>query len=222
MMFGEKVNRFYRSLAKEEPAVPAGVHVMNPYREKSVMNTCRIFSEKYFSDENRRIFLFGINPGRFGAGVTGITFTDPVRLEKNCGIANDLDKRQELSSVFVYDMIDRFGGPEKFYLRFFLTAICPLGFTKDGLNMNYYDTRDLEEAVKTFIVKTIREQIAFGCDTSFAACLGEGKNFKFFEKLNREEKFFGRIVPLAHPRFIMQYRLKKKEEFIARYLEVLK
>ena len=34
-------------------------------------------------------------------------------------------------------------------------------------------------------------------------------------------KFFKQIIPLPHPRFIMQYKLKKKEEYIDRYLREL-
>ena len=87
--------------------------------------------------------MLGINPGRFGAGVTGITFTDPVRLEKECGIPNNFDKRQELSSVFIYDFIAAWGGAEAFYSRFFLSAVFPLGFTREGRNLNYYDDPQL-------------------------------------------------------------------------------
>ena len=39
-----------------------------------------------------------------------------------------------------------------------------------------------------------------------------------FEGINNEMKFFEKVVALPHPRFIMQYKLKKKEEYIERYL----
>ena len=42
--------------------------------------------------------ILAINPGRLGAGVTNIAFTDPVHLERDCGIANDFPKREELSA----------------------------------------------------------------------------------------------------------------------------
>ena len=50
----------------------------------------------------QRHLLLGINPGRFGGGVTGIPFTDPIRLQNVCGIENNFEKKQELSSVFIY------------------------------------------------------------------------------------------------------------------------
>ena len=36
-------------------------------------------------------------------------------------------------------MIEGYGGPEKFYSKFYFGAISPLGFTMDGKNLNYYD-----------------------------------------------------------------------------------
>lgn len=221
MTFAEKILNFNQSLDSANLSIPEGVTVMNPYRENYIKEVAQQFFEKYYNDNHHRTFIFGINPGRFGAGVTGITFTDPIRLEKECGIKNNLDKKQELSSVFIYEMISRYGGAEKFYSFFYLTALSSLGFTKDGRNMNYYDDKALETALKPFIIKSIRNQMEFGCNRKVAICLGEGKNFDFFSSLNSELHLFETIFPLAHPRFIMQYRLKKKEEYIQRYLEVL-
>jgi hypothetical protein len=72
-----------------------------------------------------------------------------------------------------------------------------------------------------FIVTSRVDQIRFGLDCERCICLGEGKNFEFLEKLNRKYNFFDEIIPLAHPRFIMQYRLKKKEEYMTTYLKTL-
>jgi hypothetical protein len=219
--FSKSVIRFYRSIEIKATLSP-GINVMNPYQDPAVCNLAEQFFRKYYHDVNQRTYIFGINPGRFGAGVTGITFTDPVRLETICGIPNSLEKKQELSSVFIYEMINRYGGPQKFYSRFYMTAVCPLGFTKNKKNLNYYDDRNLEEAIHDFIVDSIREQLTFGADREVAVCLGEGKNYKYFSDLNRQYHFFDKIIPLAHPRFILQYRLRMKEEFIGNYLEVLR
>jgi len=72
--------------------------------------------------------LLGINPGRFGSGTTGVSFTDPIKLEKYCGIRNDLVKKAELSADFIYAMIIAYGGLESFYNRFFISSVSPLGF----------------------------------------------------------------------------------------------
>ena len=219
--FAGRALAFCKSLRGIELKVPGGVGVMNPFLEEQVIRITGQFFNKYFNDTGSRVFIFGINPGRFGSGVTGITFTDPVRLQHDCGIQNTLNPRPELSSVFIYEMISRYGGTVKFYSDFYMTALSPLGFIKDGRNLNYYDDRQLENAVKPFIIQSVRDQADFGCNRMTAICLGEGKNYTFFRKLNDEYGFFRRIVPLAHPRFIMQYRLRKKEDFIQKYLEVL-
>ena len=217
--FAEKAIDFFENLDFEYP-LPPGVEVMNPYKDGHVKHSVRIFFSKYFSDKNRRIFIWGINPGRFGAGVTGIAFTDPVALRQFCNIENEFGVKRELSSRFVYDLIEKFGGITGFYSRFFITALSPLGFLKNGINYNYYDDPQLMKSVTPFIVENINEQIKFGAIREHAVCLGTGKNFKYFNNLNLEHKFFENIHPVDHPRFIMQYRLKSKENYIQKYLEL--
>lgn len=217
--FGDRAYRFLLQLSA--PRVPRGVGVMNPYRDRQVQQYVRLFLDKYFSDARERTLILGINPGRFGAGVTGITFTDPVAMADFLGIPNHMPQRRELSSVFIYDMIQRFGGPDAFYGKFFLTAISPLGYTRKGLNLNYYDEPALVKAVTPFIVDSLEKQIALGCRRDVAYVLGFGTNRKFIEKLNAEHRFFERIVALEHPRWIMQYRRKKLDFYIDKYLAAL-
>lgn len=200
-------------------ALPESVEVMNPFTDAETAKVVTTFYETYYNDNSPRYCIIGINPGRFGGGVTGVPFTDPIRLEKELGILNNWPKKQELSSLFVYDVIHAFGGAEKFYSTFYITAVSPLGFTAHGKNLNYYDNRQLMEIIKPFSVDCFKKQLSWGLHTSVAFCLGEGTNFKYLQKLNNEHRFFDTIVPLSHPRFIMQYRLKKKEEYINRYLE---
>ena len=217
--FGARAYRFYLQLGA--PRVPRGVTVMNPYRDKAVQGYMRQFLDKYFADYRERVLVLGINPGRFGAGVTGITFTDPVAMADYLGIANPLPRRRELSSVFIYDMIHRFGGPDAFFGNFFLTAISPLGYTRGGLNLNYYDEPALARAVTPFIVGSLERQIALGCRRDVAFVLGFGANRKFLEKINVEHGFFDRVVALEHPRWILQYRRKKVDFYIDKYVAAL-
>jgi hypothetical protein len=217
--FARNALRFFRGL--KAPRVPRGVVVMNPYRDGHAQKYLGAFLRRYFNDVAPRTLIFGINPGRFGAGVTGIAFTDPVALADFCGIANQEPRRRELSSVFIYDMIEAVGGVDAFYRRFFLTAISPLGFTRRGVNMNYYDDRALEKAVTPFIARTVEQQIGFGGRRDRAIVLGAGANLKFIRALNDRHRFFGEVVGLDHPRFIMQYRRKKLDAYIRKYADVL-
>ncbi len=73
--------------------LPTEVEVMNPFKDQATFNLCEKFYKKYYSDDNPRYLILGINPGRFGGGVTGIPFTDPVRLQNTCGIENDFQKK---------------------------------------------------------------------------------------------------------------------------------
>lgn len=201
--------------------LPKDIEVMHPFNDAATMEVCRRFYNKFYTDTQQRTMIIGINPGRFGGGVTGIPFTDPIRLKQDCGIDNPWPAKQELSSVYIYEMIKAFGGPAKFYSQFYITAISPLGFTKDNKNLNYYDDKTLEEDIKPFVLDCFEKQFAFGINRGIAFCLGDGKNFKYLSKLNKEHKLFETVVPLSHPRFIMQYKLKKKEEYIQKYVEAL-
>ena len=218
MTFGEKVLHFNKSLDLTA-RLPIGVVVMNPFQNDYALSLCQKFYTQYYNDSKERHIILGINPGRLGGGLTGIPFTDPVKLEALCGIANTLDKKAELSADYIYLMIEAFGGIEKFYRQFYFNSICPLGFTKDGKNLNYYDIKELQEAVKDFMLNSLKKQINFGINTEVAYCLGEGENFKFISRLNEEHHFFKKIIPLAHPRFIMQYKRKKVNEYIEDYLQ---
>ncbi len=199
--------------------LPPTVEVMNPFGDEETGRIVKTFYNKYYNDNYPRYCIIGINPGRFGGGVTGIPFTDPIRLEKECGIENNWQRKQELSSVFVYDMIEAYGGAKAFYSQFYFTAVSPLGFTKAGKNLNYYDDKVLAKQIIPFAVECFKKQINWGLQTSVAFCLGEGTNFKFLTKLNNEYRLFDKLVPLSHPRFIMQYKLKTKNVYIDKYLQ---
>lgn len=218
MTFAEQVLSFLEQLYFPL-ALPSGIEVMNPFRDAATMGVCNQFYTKYYSDREQRWMMIGINPGRFGGGLTGIPFTDPVRLQNRCGVQNDWPKKQELSSVFMYEMMEAFGGLPQFYRNFYITSVCPLGFTKHNKNLNYYDDRLLQARVKDFAVDCLHRQLRFGIHRTVAFCLGEGKNFHYLSALNKETNFFEKIVPLSHPRFIMQYKLRYKQEYIASYLE---
>ena len=200
--------------------LPPDVEVMNPFTDEETKRVCSIFYNKYYNDLHPRNFIIGINPGRFGGGVTGIPFTDPIRLKSKLNIDNDWQLKQELSSVFIYDMIEAYGGVEAFYREFYFTSLSPLGFTKHGKNLNYYDDKELTKTIIPFAADCMQQQLAWA-KTSVAFCLGEGANYKFISKFNNEYGFFKKIVPLAHPRFIMQYKLKSKQAYIDKYLDAL-
>jgi hypothetical protein len=185
------------------------------------------FYQKYYNDAQPRRMIIGINPGRLGAGATGLPFTDTKRLEAFCDIKIPEFSTHEPSSVFVYEVIEAFGGPTAFYSQFYITSVCSVGFVEEKIgssepvNYNYYDSKVLTQAVEPFIIEKLKEQISFGADTDVAYCLGTGKNFKYLEQLNQQHHFFKNIIPLEHPRYIMQYKNKDKELYVGKFLEAL-
>jgi hypothetical protein len=220
-MLAKKLIDFYQSL-RPPGNLPRDIEILFPQKDPQVIELIKKFFEKYFNDTRPRRLMLGINPGRYGAGITGVNFTAPRQLKENCGIDHHLGLTSELSAEFIYDMIGEYGGVKKFYTNWFIGSVCPLGFVKNGKNINYYDDKKLMAAVTTFIIDCIHKQIAIGFSTDKCLCIGGEKNFKFLSGLNNEHKWFGEIVPLPHPRFILQYRRKQKDQFIHQYLSALR
>lgn len=216
-----KLIGFYQTLQPPRH-LPQGIEILFPQKNEEVLNIIEEFFLKYFDDNHSRRLSFGINPGRFGGGITGINFTAPRQLKNNCEIDHAFGNSSELSAEFIYEVIDKYGGPEKFYHDHFITAVSPLGFTKDGVNLNYYDDKVLQKALIPFITDNIKKLLSYGFKTDRCFCIGGEKNFKFFSSLNKDQHFFKEIIPLPHPRFILQYRRKQKEGYIAQYLEALR
>ncbi|GAA4449883.1 hypothetical protein GCM10023189_09670 [Nibrella saemangeumensis] len=219
LTFADLAIRYYLNLS-DPGDLPPGISVLNPYRQPEVQTIVQTFFTKYFSDHQPRVYVLGINPGRFGAGVTGISFTTPQALINHCGIDNRLPPTPELSSRFIYRVVDAFGGPAAFYGRFFLTSLYPLALVKQGKNYNFYDDRGLTTALWPFITETVRQQIGFGCDRRVAVCLGR-KNEVYLQRLNDQQRFFDRIVTLDHPRYILQYRSREADAYVEQYIQTL-
>ncbi|MCB0481591.1 MAG: DUF4918 family protein [Flavobacteriales bacterium] len=218
-MISDQILEFLLNL-KEPRVTDSKVEVLNPFLNPETKRVVAAFYNKYYSDENKRLAFIGINPGRYGSGLTGIGFTDPVNLAVKCQIENALDQKSELSSRFVYEVIDAFGGLEAFYNHIYITSVVPLGFTRNGINLNYYDDKELENKLRPYIKAQIKKQLPF-LRRDVAFCIGKGKNQKFLEKLNREERYFKKLEVLPHPRWVMQYKLKQKESFIQEFISEL-
>ncbi len=222
--FADKIISFNKKV-EFNGTLPDGISIMNPFKEgKQPLIISSAFYKKYYDDHEKRYLILGINPGRFGAGVTGVPFTDTKRLLNECGFQFEGKSTHEPSATFVYEVINAFGGAQKFYKKFYIQSICPLGFTATNdkgkeVNYNYYDSKELTEAVFDFMIDNIRKQIKLGIRTDVCFCFGTGKNEKFIRKLNDEYHFFKKIIGLEHPRFIMQYKFNTKQAYVDKYLQ---
>lgn len=220
----DRILQFYQDTDADRISLPPGIQVINPYRESSeAMAIARQFYYKYYNDEKKRFLILGINPGRFGAAVTGVPFTDPKRLESVLHLPFSGKITHEPSSVFIYEMIAAYGGAEAFYHRFYINSIFPLALTTTGLkgaekNFNYYDRPDLLNLLQDAIISNINQQRDMGVYQDVCLCFGTGKNETVLRKLNERHHFFKKIIALEHPRFIVQYKTRHKQHYIEKYL----
>ncbi|HPL97008.1 MAG TPA: SMUG2 DNA glycosylase family protein [Smithellaceae bacterium] len=223
--FADKVIDFNRKL-KFSGILPAGFALINPFADNSEATAAmEKFYRKYYNDTHKRKFIIGINPSRHGAGVTGVPFTDTKRLASVLGIIMQQAPTHEVSSVFIYDVIDAFGGAEVFYKKFYINSPFPLAIVRKGknnrwLNANYYDDKLLLESVTDFMIDSLRKNIALGLYTDEVFVLGK-KNAAFLNRLNLEHNFFGRLIVLEHPRYIQQYKAAHRKSYIDEYLTSL-
>lgn len=209
--------------------LPAGVGVLDPFNGPHAAEVQRIvttFHRKYYSDHRERLLMLGINPGRLGAGSTGLSFTDTKRCEADLGIPVHGLRTHEPSSDFFHRMVRGAGGAEAFYGAVYVHAICPLGFVKPGprgteVNLNYYDDPALERAVTPFIERWLHTLVGCGMRTDAVVCIGTGKNAAYFTKLNERLGLFGRVVALEHPRYIMQYKARSIDQYVRKYRSAL-
>lgn len=218
--FADNLISFYKTLAPPK-GLPNKIEILFPLKNKEVLDLVSVFLKTFYSGNLKRRMILGINPGRFGAGITGINFTAPKQLKENCKIDHPFKHSSELSAEFIYEVIEAYGGCKEFYADWFVGAVCPLGFIKDGKNINYYDDKKLQKAVTPFIIDSINQQLSFGLKTDYCICIGGEKNFKFLSALNKEQQWFKEIIPLPHPRFILQYRRKQKDEYVHQYLSAI-
>lgn len=218
--FGQRIARFLTSL-DFSVSLPPGFEVLNPYVLPEVQSIVETFCARYYTDAQPRLAMWGINPGRFGAGITGLSFTDPFALRNTLGIESKLDGRRELSAEFIYHVIDAYGGPEKFYRDVYMSALSPLGFVRHGVNINFYDDAKLMQDIVPFIRRCVKMQQSFGLRPDVCVVLGTGKLRTFMERHVRHELSYTNVVYLEHPRYIMQYRRSLISDYVAKYVDTI-
>ncbi len=229
LTFAHNVLQYNKTLSSIQLNLPDGFRIINPFAGDSkdiVQGITKTFYEKYYNDNEIRYLILGSSPARRGTAVTGVPFEDAFHLQKETGIIIENFYVNKSSSNFLYDVIEKYGGAKAFYSKFFLNFVFPLGIVKTNskgneVNCNFYDSKILQDYLQNFIIESIRTIISFGIDTSVCFCIGSGKNFSVLNEINKKYKFFGMIIPLEHPRYIMQYNSKNRESFLNKYLTAL-
>jgi len=126
---------------------------------KNNNNYQELFNEKYYSKGFPKIVLCGINPGKLGAGKTGIPFVDPYTLAERLP-DEDIPfegKGVESSATLFNKIVDKFDGADFFYKNFYVTNFSQFGFVnKNGNNLNYYK---LSDQAQDYISENFRREM---------------------------------------------------------------
>jgi hypothetical protein len=207
---------YYEVLRLDWP-VPPDIEVLDPYGQDDIRHLRLQFYNRYYCDRQPRQLWLGINPGRIGAGRTGIPFSDAVQLDRYCGLEVPGPQTEELSAAFIFEVIQAAGGPESFFQRVFIDSVSPMGYVQAGVNCNYYDEIALFDQLRPRLENHLSELLKRPLSGPLVL-LGKGKNLRYFKKLYTGDR---EIVALPHPRWVMQYRRKEKERWIERYVSVL-
>lgn len=120
----------------------------------------RSYYKKYYSKPSQRIVFCGINPGKFGAGKTGVPFIDFYgisRLLPGISLLLPAHDRQEKerSAQFMLSIIEEYGVGE-FQDAVYVTNLSWYGFLRDGRNLNYYI---LPRAVRHHFIESFVEEM---------------------------------------------------------------
>ena len=208
--FSDNVLEFNEWLANTSLELFDNYSISNPFNGKNriqIKEITNAFYKKYYNDHNKRYLILGSSPARKGTATTGIPFEDASHLYKETGIMIDNFYINKSSSNFLYDVMEQYGGCQRFYKDFFMSFVCPLGIvnvnSKGNLvNANYYENKKLEKALHNFIVDSLKKQIALGIDTSICYCIGSGENFKFltnYEEQNCSRNSCNSICRFGYP-----------------------
>ena len=226
----QKILAFNDTLKSASINLPEKYRLINPFTSANQQQIAQItqwFYRQHYHDNKQRFMILGSSPARRGTALTGVPFEDVNHLQKDTGISIDAFGANKRLSSFLYEVMEEYGGRQNFYKQFYMSFVCPLGIEKINLkgnwvNCNYYENAALKKYLYPFIVDSLRRQIDFNIDTSVCFCIGSGENFKFLTNINNKYHFFDNIVPLEHPRFIMQYNADRKEEFMQKYVNIFK
>lgn len=169
------------------------------------------FWQTYYGDPVPRVVICGINPGRHGAGKTGIPFVDFQSLSQ---LISGIDRQDgERSAEFFFQVVRQFG-MEAFFHSFYVTNVASVGFIRDGKNLNY---NELPESALKVVEHNFLQEMEIIQPTHFIS-LGEVVQ-------NTVRKLLPASVDcsmrMPHPAWVTTYRGKELHEWTTRYLTIL-
>ena len=170
------------------------------------------FWDRYYARRVPRIVVCGINPGRFGAGKTGIPFLDFASLSQ---LMPGVDRHDsEKSAAFFCQVIQSYGS-EAFFRDFYVTNVASVGFLRDGRNLNYHD---LPAAAQATVEANFCEEMKMVNPTQVIS-LGTAVQHTARKLLSPD---IDCSLRLPHPAWVATYRSRETEQWVSDYVEALK
>jgi len=169
------------------------------------------FCHQYYGSAVPRVVLCGINPGRHGAGKTGIPFVDYKSLSQ---LISGVDRQDsESSAKFFFQVMRRFG-VNNFSHSFYVTNVASVGFMRDGKNLNY---NELPKSALKMVERNFLQEMEIVQPTHVIS-LGEVVQQTVRKLLPASVDCSMR---LPHPSWITTYRGKEMDKWVMWYLAVL-
>lgn len=131
---------------------PNGIAILSDFL--SNWGNIERFYSTYYGPQFPPTVLCGLNPGRHGAGKTGVPFLDFISLSKLLSGVNRSDT--ERSAQFFFKIVSHFGA-KAFFRSFYVTNVSWVGFIKAGKNVNYDD--DLPSQAIDFIHRMLTSEM---------------------------------------------------------------
>ena len=174
------------------------------------------FHKKYVEPNSPKIVICGINPGRNGAGLTGIPFIDFASLSQMLPCIKKNDWEQ--SANFFFSIIQEFG-IETFYRNFHVTNISWFGFSRidKSKNVNYYE---IPTEIQKYLINKFVEEMAF-INPDYIIPLAEHVSWEL-DSLKKQDKIKAKIgTRLNHPAWVMAHRRKDLNTWRKKYVDTL-
>lgn len=122
------LRKFQELIATEE------IEVLSDFLDN--WNHAKQFYTRYYGDRFPRTVICGLNPGRLGAGKTGVPFLDFASLSTL--LPGIVRQDTEPSAQFFFRVVQHFGA-DSFFRSFFVTNVSWVGFKRGAANLNYAD-----------------------------------------------------------------------------------
>jgi hypothetical protein len=174
------------------------------------------FHKKYIEPNSPKIVICGINPGRNGAGLTGIPFIDFESLSNMLPGIKENDWEQ--SAKFFFSVVQGFG-IEIFYKNFHVTNISWFGFSRidKSKNVNYFE-KDISTEIAIYLIDKFVEEMDL-INPDYIIPLSKTVLYEL-ENLKKQKKIRAEIgTCLNHPSWVVAYRRKDLSTWRQKYID---